>query len=769
MVKPSKRVEVNNFVKGLITEASPLNFPANASLEEENFNLNRDGTRDRRLGLDLEEDWDRVNTEVYNLNVDTTGKNTFKWYGVEGDLTKDFLVVQTSNILFMFDLANESLSGDGYIGKTTISSFPTDVDYSFASIEGKLVVASGAETIVVMSYDPDNVSTYFPFEYRRLKTRDVWGVEVVDTQYETDPSYRGDGTVVNMSHVYNLRNQSWGLPRKDKLGVLSDAIPLFQDEIGKFPSNSETVWTGLQFQPVASGSDPFERIFPNLYQDSIGVSVGAAKGYFIIDALRRGQSRTSEYANNASKYPTLFYPGFTAPSDYSTSGASIVTEFAGRVFYSGFGGEVTEGDARSPNLSNFVFYSQLVKSLPDITKCYQEGDPTSRETNDLVDTDGGFIRISEAKKILSQQTLGSELIIIADNGVWAISGGSDYGFSATNIKVTKVSDFGAISAKSVVRENKRLFFWSEDGIYAITKNNLGDWAVENITQQTIQTFYEEIPFTSKQGTSGVYDPFNKKVRWIYKDGLFYSSSSITKEIVLDLNLSAFSINRIYNLPQNNLEVIGVFPGPSFSSGQSVESVYVGTDPVVADTDEVVISDVIRSSGIQSVRYLVCIKEAFATYLTFAYYKNLEFKDWQEYDGVGVDAMAFMLTGAITAGDSAVDKQVPYLTMHFKRTEEGVDTDLQPLKQSGCLMRSQWNWANSAISKKWGATVQVYRYRKPLFVEDDDDDYDNGFSIVTTRNKIRGRGKAFSFYMQTEPEKDCRIVGWNISINGNAIA
>ena len=35
MVKPSKRVEVNNFVKGLITEASPLNFPANASLDEE--------------------------------------------------------------------------------------------------------------------------------------------------------------------------------------------------------------------------------------------------------------------------------------------------------------------------------------------------------------------------------------------------------------------------------------------------------------------------------------------------------------------------------------------------------------------------------------------------------------------------------------------------------------------------------------------------------------------------------------------------------------
>ena len=769
MVKPSKRVEVNNFVKGLITEASPLNFPANASLDEENFELNRDGTRDRRLGLDLEPDWEKINTEIYNVDLSVSGKNTFKWYGVEGDLEKDFLVVQVSNILFISDLSSTSLSGDGYIGKITLSLFPTNVNYSFASIEGKLVVAAGTENIVVMSYDALETPSPFLYEYKRLKVRDVWGVEVVGTEYETDPTFRGDGTVLNMSHVYNLRNQSWGLPRKDKLGVLSDPIPLFQDEILKYPSNSETVWTGLQFQPVASGSDPFERVFPSLYQDSLGVSVGAAKGYFIIDLLRRGSSRSSEYANNATKYPTLFYPSFSAPSDYTAKGASVIAEFAGRVFYSGFGGEVVEGDARSPNLSNFVLYSQLVKSLPDITKCYQEGDPTSRETNDLVDTDGGFVRISEAKTILSMQQLGSELIVIANNGVWSLSGGSDYGFSATNLKVTKISDFGSVSSQSVVRENKRLFFWAEDGIYEVSKNQVGDWTVNNITEQTIQTFYEEIEFASKQSSFGTYDPFDKKIRWTYKDGLMFSSTSVTKELVLDLVLGAFSRNKVYNLAQNNLEVIGVFPGASFSSGEVTETIYVGSDEVVVDVDAVVLLDSVRTSGIQSVRYLVCIKEAFASYLTYAYYKNTSFRDWEEYDGTGQDAKAFLLTGAITAGDSAVDKQVPYLIMHFKRTEEGVDASLQPLKQSGCLMRSQWNWANSAASKKWGATVQTYRYRKPLFVEDEDDPYDNGFDLVTTRNKIRGRGKAFSFYMETEPFKDCRIVGWNISVNGNSVA
>lgn len=43
----------NTFVKGLMTEASEINFPENYSLYEKNFELRRDGGRDRRKGMDL--------------------------------------------------------------------------------------------------------------------------------------------------------------------------------------------------------------------------------------------------------------------------------------------------------------------------------------------------------------------------------------------------------------------------------------------------------------------------------------------------------------------------------------------------------------------------------------------------------------------------------------------------------------------------------------------------------------------------------------------
>ena len=48
MAKQTQKAEVNNFVKGLITEASPINFPANASKSEENFELNKKGYRKDR-------------------------------------------------------------------------------------------------------------------------------------------------------------------------------------------------------------------------------------------------------------------------------------------------------------------------------------------------------------------------------------------------------------------------------------------------------------------------------------------------------------------------------------------------------------------------------------------------------------------------------------------------------------------------------------------------------------------------------------------------
>ncbi len=761
MAKPTQRAEVNNFIRGLITEASPLNYPANASLEEENFELNRDGSRDRRLGLGFEPLYNTRTIPYSVIDKDSIKLSTFKWVSVAGSLVDDFLVVQIEQTLQFYNLNAGSISGSGYIGEIQLVSFPVGTLYSFTSVDGTLVAAAGVDTVALVSY----TSGSFTVSYERLLVRDSWGIQVVSQpEYENDVTYRGL-IGIPIEHVYNLQNQSWGIPRKNAANVLVDPLVQYQTDLSINPSNSEAVWTGLQFQPVTAGVT-FERMYTNLYTETLGASVIASKGYYVIDLLRRGSSRVAAFANNKVKYPVLAINSMTAPADVTSGGARIVTEFAGRVWYAGFAGDVTNGDSRSPNLANFICFSQLVKDRTNFVKCHQEGDPSSRDSADLLDTDGGFLRVSGAKNIISLVNIETSLIAIADNGVWSVTGGGDYGFSATNYKVAKISTFGGLSSTSVVLEGGRVFFWSADGIYVIAKDNLGNLGVTNITQTTIQTLYENIPNESKLEAVGSYDTISKKVRWLYKTGIRFGLDSVTKEVVLDTVTSAFYQNRIGVLGANTVQAISMFSGTPFRRGGALSSVYVGTDLVYSDLEDVGVEDEIRTTGIQSIRYLVLGYVGGVMYVTVAYYNNTDFLDWKDVDGAGVDAKAFMLTGQQTAGDSAIAKQIPYLVMYFTRTEFGVTSELVPDRQSGCLMRCQWDFANTVASNKWSALVQTYRYRRAQYVTGPDDTYDNGLSVVTSKSKVRGRGKAFSLYLETEPLRDCRVLGWSISMNGN---
>ena len=759
MTKPSKRAEVNNFIQGLITEASPLNYPANASLDEENFELNRNGTRNRRLGMDYEPSYALRDTAIPASSIPLAKFATYKWMNVAGIITREYLVVQTEQVLQFFDLNVVSISGTGYLGTLTLSSFPANTRYSFTAIEGNLIVAAGVDTVAQVSYN----GTVFSVEYRSLLVRDIWGIQVTGTpNYETDLAYRG---APDTTHYYNLQNQSWGIPRKDSTGVLVDPILKYYTDLSAYPSNSEMVWAGLQFQPVLAGVT-FERMYTNLYDEVLGANVTAPKGYFVIDLLKRGASRAAEFTLNATRYPTLAISTITLPTDVTAGGARVVTEFAGRAWYGGFNGDVTDGDSRSPNLSNYIVFSRLIRNKNDFNKCYQEGDPTSRDSADLVDTDGGFIRLGGAKNVIAMLNLETHLIVICDNGVWTVTGGSEYGFTPTNYKVSKISAYGGISASSVVVEGGRAFYWSDSGVYVIGKEETGIFGVKNASQTTIQTLYESIPAISKLECTGVYDVVGKKIKWLYNTGARFSNTSVTKELVFDTVINAFYQNKIGRLVNNSIEVLSLFPSTPFNRITEDTPIIVGTDAVLSVADSVVIPVEVITSSIQSIRYLAIQIVNGVSKLTFSYYNNPSFIDWYSVDNAGVDAKAYLLTGDQTVGDSAIAKQTPYLIMFFKRTEDGVTPELIPDHQSGCLMRFQWDFANTINSKKWSVLQQVYRYRRALYITGVDDPYDNGFKIVSSKSKIRGRGKAFSLYLETEPLKDCYIHGWSISVNGN---
>src|SRR5690606_25042312 len=105
-MRQTATVEINTFNAGLNTDASPLTSPENSSLAEENFILNIDGSRNRRLGMDFEEN--------YSSHMDqrfTTPRqlSTFLWENA-GGFGSDFLAVWTGNVLNIFSTTSRPYS-----------------------------------------------------------------------------------------------------------------------------------------------------------------------------------------------------------------------------------------------------------------------------------------------------------------------------------------------------------------------------------------------------------------------------------------------------------------------------------------------------------------------------------------------------------------------------------------------------------------------------------------------------------------------------------
>jgi len=765
MARQVQAVEVNTFVKGLITEASPLTFPDNASLDEDNFVLLRDGSRERRLGINYEEGFQIISTGISSSEGELA-ISSYTWENAGGIPEQTLLVVQTGRVVKLFNPDVEPLS-TGEVFSFSVTGVGDARVFSYANVDGTLVIATGERLLQVLSWDGSTASRTTTF----LKTRDLWGVEDIAAGIDL---LEGQGvtirpTALSFRHRYNLRNQTWAIPREpDNSTVKNDPIEFFFDEAALFPSNADNVHYALY--PNANDEDnrtgdQFHR--RDLINNAPG-SFPAPKGYFIIDAMNRGASRVEEAEKLYQNYSELQYPITTLPEDRTPGGPSCVQEYAGRVWYGGFSGETVGADNRSPKLSSYIFYSQLVRSQADINACYQEGDPTSKENPDLVDTDGGFIKVDGAYNIQALVNVGSGLMVVAENGVWMVSGGSDYGFSANNNMRRKISDNGIQSPGSVVLVDNTFMFWADDAIYHVAPDQFGDYQAQNLTQTTIQTRYDQIPPIEKYYAQGAYDSYDRKVRWIYNNRP--SDVGAVKELVLDMTLGAFYTSTVSPLAGSLFPRIAApLEIPPFRLNEADEPVTVSGEEVTFEGELVTQTVTTRGSGIRELAY-VTLTSANPLRYTFSTYRDESFTDWVSADGVGVDAEAFLVTGYLSGGDFLRYKQVPYVKFFFRRTEDGFEDDgtgnLFPTNESSCLVQAQWQWANSANSNRWGRTFQAYRYRRLYMPTGANDEFDNGFEVVETKNKLRGKGAVLSLKMTTEPKKDCRLLGWSMVVGAN---
>jgi hypothetical protein len=732
-----------SFTKGLITEASPLTFPENASIDERNFVLNRNGSRSRRLGLDYEGGYTLTSTGFSSAAIQTGKQSFHKWDMPGGDTTVAIGVVRILDKLWFIDLLTNAPSSNLLNGGSSITlSGLSNGEIETATINNKLIIVSEDLTYpVLLAYNSttDTVSQ----SNITVEVRDIWGVD--------------DGLLVNQrpstlsnTHKYNLRNQGWSPTIQTSTGA--DAIDRTFTQLTVYPSNSDTWVTGKITNP---SSGDFEKFDGDTLEKNSTSNYQVAKGSYVLDAFNRG----SERAANS---------GLTGlPLDKEKGAFSTVASYAGRIFYSGVNSNITSADSRSPNYSGYVFFTTVVTADDKLGVCYQEADPTDANINDLVTTDGGTIQIPEATQIVKIVSSQASLLVFADNGVWEVYGDTG-GFIATSFQTSKISTNGVKNAKSIVNVNGNFVYWSKAGIYLLTPDAAsGRFTAKSISLTTIQSLFLDIPTVGKNYCKGFYDEKENRVRWLYNDTDNYTTSNYinkyNKELVLDLTLEAFYLNEFASLASNSPYIADYIEIPGYSVSATDSNVLKGTDEVIITAgDKVIITQDVVASRSTQFSFLTMTGTSF----TVSKFINKSFTEWElAGSGTGVSYSSYLVTGYELFGDIMRNKQIPYVFFYFNRTEDGFTDDgtmLQIDNPSSCLVQAQWNWANSANSGKWGNQFQAYRLLRNYIPSGPADTFDYGDAVIVTKNKLRGSGKTISLKIQSEVGKDMQILGWGVT-------
>lgn len=718
----------NSFNAGLITEFSELKFPENASVDELNCVLNRDGSRTRRRGLTLEVNAVDSTFDGKPAKVFTTGT----WLNAGGVNGYDLVVMQVGKDL-KFYVANQAPYSDQELPYSVnlrdyeVAGFTASKEKcQFTSLSGMLVVASPAiDTIVVeLDHDASTISS------------SVINFKVRDFDHQSDVSVNSDAiplASVSLARKYDTLNSGW----TGKYG--QSALDTYTSARTAYPPLTHSWYSGKD----SSGDfdlDEWEKIYA-------GTSV-LGNGHFILDFFNKDRA-------DAASIPGL-------PMEVESNRFRTVAAYAGRVWYAGLGGGKNAGR---------ILYSKTVEtpSAAILGDCYQQNDPTSEDFSDLLDTDGGAISIPDATQIKKIFAAEQFLYIFAENGVWIIGGvGSQNAntaryvsrnFSSSSYFVSKVSSVGIDSVESFASVEGVPFWWSKFGIHTLSFDQSTGMPIEqNITLSTIQTFWNNISVEAKKSCSSCYDSRNKKIYWLYKSPTDTVKNKFSNVLVLDITLKAFYP---WAIGSSSDYVMGLYSMEGFGLNLARVPVVDSDETEVVVNDEAVVSGDTSQTGTSDTVVIAWIFNNATDKVTVGTFTSKDYKDF-----TNVDYNSYAVAGYDFLGDPERRKTAPYITVFCRSTEEGFtgsdELGYTPINASSLYVSALWDFKDSSFSRQ-----QAYRVKPFALVDETDlDNTQQNKSVVATRLKLRGKGRSVRLKFESESGKDFNILGYAMVVGVN---
>lgn len=703
----------NNFVRGLITEISPLKFPENACTDTFNCIFNSKGTTSRRLGFDFE-----TGFIATALTVAGNAKSKFVWKNVAEEGGLIFVVIQNGNTLHFYQTSSDSaLSANKHSDTIDLTSFlpvggssATSALYEcqYAAANGNLIVTHPKLNSILVEYDiaGDSISG----SAITLRTRDFEG-DLSDTLYDPDdfatrPSTNLAG--LNASHRYNLENQGW----------TTTTLTSWDTARSDMPSNVDVAWF------YKNSSDAYD--FSIVANYTLG-NAKAPNGHFIYNLYDTTRSTNVSGATD---------------SEIELDRVSTCTFFAGRVWYAGLNYQ---------GYNSKLFFSQIIENDGQYGHCFQVNDPASENSFDLLPSDGGVIDLLEAGKVLKMVPILNTLLVFCTNGTWAISGSQGIGFTANDYSITKISEIPNASHTSFVSAEDTVFWWSHNGIFTLRKDpQTNALSVQSITKETIETFFYDIPIESREQARGIYDALNKRIQWIYKSeaaNSFSGKYEFDRVLNLDLTTGAFYPWSIDTTDVKIHEIISVI-GAGGTESRNIVTAASGVNNVIASVTNQVVVFQSSNSSIDDVTKFWVSYDSSGIKTTFAEEYKDSYLDWEGF-GDGLDYESYFITGYRIRGEAIRKAQSNYVRIF-------TDNEVA----SSFTIKGVWDFA---IDGSRGRMSEIQGLDQSVVISDD-----TSYRYKSKRIKIRGHGLALQLMVSSQEGEPFDIVGWSSWDTGNAM-
>lgn len=790
-----------NFLKGYLTEGNEFDEVDGAIRDGLNVIIERTGGLRRRYGIDFENGDTAHYEDVGSGSADISWTtHVHEWNSAGGNSDNNFTVVQVGLTLLFYSKGQTSTLAANYVGSVALSAYTHYPTYAtqaplqkvqMSTLNGVLYVVGKAINPTIVQYDGTTpfTATSFQVSYRDFQG-DLVDSSLLPGNYDANywptnfavDSISGaftDGEEVHGSSgtVFNIFKCTASTGTGTILISTYTSLPVVGETITGVTSGATAhISTGsVQYTSYKNYQGAVQQ---NLYNQ--GWSFADISTYVVAENYLPTHTQISSAGKNSSGTfdpPTLLQNNFgnspaprgkvlmnlVQPNDrqpydtdstYATSRLSVIGAGFGRVFFGGYD---------SDQFSNWIFFSPILDDVPlptsfgitasqyQVGQCYQTNDPTSDYANALLATDGGTIVVPDMGKLQAIRFVNNAMYLFALNGVWAITGASStVGFTADSYNVKRICSFGTDCPESIVIINDEAIYWTQSGIISIAPGTVpGTYVVSDLVKESILSYFSSLRSADKQNAVGYYDQYNHMIRWAFVSGWVNGSPNLRQsELVLDTKLKAFYPPIQFGDVDNNY-------------GSSV----TGYPAIAGYTQDSLVS---YTTGFPTLKYVTVALDAGSSGTSRVQFAELRDDTFTDWTNVAVYKYAFSSFAQVWpdhVGDPIRDKQPKWVYFFFKKTEDGFEDNgsggLIAKHQSSCLVTAKYQWHITATAGKWSGSFQAYKYQRPYVPVDVNDTYDTGESVLVTKIRFKGRGKALTLRIESEANKDFQLLGFSI--------